>query len=252
MRNPNYIMKIEQGSTPTEVIKIDSVPECDIADYDLNDEKELFKYFKDVEKSVRDSIEYRAMTKYLRETLNMNKCSFYKNVNNINSFKIKIHIHHEPFDLGTITRIVYRKRCEMHESIEIEMVAKEIMFLHYNMMVGLIPLAETVHELVHNRFLFIPINKVYGAYQAFAEAYWPFFDDNERKVFNELCEASEAYETDKIRQAENMGVLEKGYTYLDMSGAWDIPELETVLDSMRQRIDEIKKEKEESFSMPKT
>ena len=91
MRNPNYLNKPVIDNTPIEYVKISHIPDFDIQDYDLNDEKELFKYFKDIEKSIRTSMEYRAMIAYLRNNVNMNKCSFYKNVTNSISNKIKIH-----------------------------------------------------------------------------------------------------------------------------------------------------------------
>ena len=83
----------------------------------------------------------------------MNKCSFYENVSNIDSNDIKIEIHHEPISLYDICIIVYNKRNFFHENLS--ELLKEVMLLHYKLLIGLIPLAETVHELVHNKYLFI-------------------------------------------------------------------------------------------------
>ena len=246
MRNPNYLNKTDTTSDPVEYIKLDHIPEFDIQDYDLNDEKELFKYFKDIEKSIRGSMEYRSIfIPYLRNNLNMNKCSFFKNINNIDTSKIQIHIHHEPFDLFTIVQIVYRKRCAYRESLEIEMVAKEVMFLHFNMIIGLIPLAETPHELVHNKYLFIPIDRVYGAYQSFVEAYQDFFDEVQLKTFNDLCDMTKQYNELPEKEKENMSVLSKGYIYVEVAD-WDIPVYEDVITSIRNRIDEIRNENTQS------
>lgn len=241
MRNPNYLNKVTTDNTPTEVVRLDHIPEFDLADYDLNDEKELFKYFKEIEKSVRTSLEYRDMVSYLRNNVNMNKCSFYKNISNAESVKIKIHIHHEPFDLMSITQIVYRKRCAYRESLEIEMVAKEVMFLHYNMIIGLIPLAETPHELVHNKYLFIPIDRVFGAYQQFVTLYQDYFDEVQLKTFNELCDMTDQYNRLPEKEKENMSILSKGYIYLEIS-EWDFPVYEDIVGKMRERIDEIRQE----------
>lgn len=244
MRNPNYLNKPVVGNTPTEYIKIDHIPDFSgMQDYDLNDEKELFKYFKDIEKVVRTSPEYSAMIRFLRANMNMNKCSFYKNVSNELTNKIRIHIHHEPFDLFSITQIVYKKRCAYRESLEVEMVAKEVMFLHYNMLVGLIPLAETPHELVHNKYLFIPINKVYGAYQTFVNLYQEFFDEAQLQTFNDLCDMTDQYNRCPDKEKENMSILSKGYLRLDIAD-WDIPVYEDVISSIRGRIDELKQQEE--------
>lgn len=245
MRNPNYLNKVTDKDIPAEnIIKLDSIPDFDIPDYDLNDDRDFNKYIIEIKKTVRNSYEYRRMVSYLKDTVDMNRCSFYQNVTNIDTSKIKIHIHHEPFDLETICRIVYRKRNAYRESTEVESVAKEVMFLHYNMMVGLIPLAETVHELVHNKFLFVPIDRVYGVYQRFADAYWDFMDESEQTTFNALCEATKAYTEDQ--EQENMKLLRKDYLFIDFTGAWDIPKYEDVLKSIRSRIDEIRKEKDQS------
>lgn len=242
MRNPNYLNKLDPKDAGN-VIKLDTVPPFDMPDYDLNDDREFKKYIYEVKKTIRTSIEYRRMVAFLKENVNMNQCSFYHNVTNINTSRIKIHIHHEPFDLETIARIVYRKRNEFREEVDTESVGKEVMFLHYNMMIGLIPLAETVHELVHNKFLFVPIDRVFGVYQQFAVSYWDFMDESEQQTFNDLCDATKAY-NEKKSEDDNMQVLKKEYVFIDVTGAWDIPEYETVLKSIRERINQIKTEKD--------
>lgn len=241
MRNPNYLNKNSFDKTNSEVVNLGHIPEFEMADYDLNDPKELNKYISNIEKVVRTSLEYRAMVSYLRNNVNMNKCSFYKNVSNADTSKIKIHIHHEPFDLCSITNIVYRKRCAYRESLEIEMVAKEVMFLHYNMIVGLIPLAETVHELVHNKYLFIPVDRVFGSYQQFVNLYHEFIDEQQMVAFNEICDMTSEYNKNPIKEEENMSILSRGFIYYDIQD-WDIPKYEDVVIAMRNRIDEIRQE----------
>ena len=140
------------------ILVIDDIPSYDIKDYDLFDEKDFNKYLQDIERIIRSSMEYREFINYLREYMDMNKCSFFENVSNINSYKIKIHIHHHPLTLYDIVVIVYNKRSFFEESLEAEMVAKEAMYIHYFMMVGLIPLSETVHDLVHDQLIFIPLD----------------------------------------------------------------------------------------------
>lgn len=240
MRNPNYLNKIDEENDQVKVIKLDNIPDFDMPDYDLMDDREFKKYILDIKKCVRNSYEYRQMVAYLKANVDMNQCAVYKNVTNINTSKIKIHIHHEPIDIESIIRIVYRKRNAYRESTGVEDVAKEVMFLHYGMMVGLIPLAETVHELVHNRYLFIPMNRVYGAYQKFVTAYWEFFDENEKKLFNEICEASAKYD-DATR---DLSVLDKKYIMIDYEGTWSRPEYQDVLKLIRKRIDEIRDKKD--------
>ena len=145
MRNPDNLIPpepVEENSNdPVEVYKINNVPIYDAEDYDLTNPKDFKKYTDSIERIVRMSFEYRQFVKFLRENVDMNKCSFFENVSNIESFKVKIHIHHEPITLYDIVLAVYNKRCAMHEPLTENMVAKEVMYNHYMLRVGLIPLS---------------------------------------------------------------------------------------------------------------
>ena len=63
------------------------------------------------------------------------------------------------------------------EDLDIDSVAYEVMFLHYNGLVGLIPLSATVHELVHNKYLFVPLDRVYGYWEDFYNMYFEYMDE---------------------------------------------------------------------------
>jgi len=234
MRNPNTMNAPLEYIEEDMILKIDNLPEYDIPDWDFDDEKDQKKYFQAVEKLVRNSYEYRTMIKFMRENLNMNKCSFYQNVSNVNLGKVKIHIHHDPFDLYNICLIVFNKRVALHEDISEEMVAKEVMYLHYSMMVGLIPLAETVHELVHNKYLFVPTDKVVGRYQEFVNLYQPYMLPEQLDTLEMIEEAS------KIANDEFKHLLGKHYIYLDMSGSYELPDYQELMNFARNRIDVLK------------
>lgn len=218
-----------------EIIKIDNLPEFDLQDYDLDDEKDFKKYIKAVKQACRGSIEYRKYMKFLRENVDMNKCSFYENVNNLDTFAIKIEIHHDPFSLEDIVRIVYNKRRFNNEDLDVEMVAKETMYLHYKLLVGLIPLAETPHELAENGYLFIPVDKVFGNYKEFVNLYEPYMTESQLYIFDNILEYSRGY-----NEAENMGVLDLKFVYVDMSGVYSLPPYEVIKTLMETRIQEIK------------
>lgn len=176
MRDPeNLHHAYEYQDDIKDHVLIQELPEFDIPDYDLNDDKEMKKYLYDIENIVRTSYEYRTKwLKYLKDYVDMNQCSYFKNISNMDSNNIKIEIHHDPLSLFDIVQTVFNKRLNKRESLEVEMVAKEVMFNHYAMNIGVIPLSETVHELVHNEYLFIPTNKVYGNYKAFVSLYGPY------------------------------------------------------------------------------
>lgn len=247
MRDPDGIHSFyEYADEVPDVIKINDLPPFTYPDYDLNDEKEMVKYLRDIEKAVRTSFEYREMVKYLREYLDMNKCSFYKAVSNTDSTKIHIEIHHEPLSLYDICVIVYNKRVAFRESLEIEYVAKEVMYLHYDMQVGLIPLAETVHELVHNQYLFVPSNKVFGKYKKFVQDYKPFIPIEQINILDRIESLTLEYEASEYKQ-----LLAKKFIYIDTSGSYELPRLEDVAQSVKMHIRDIMDNPPKPVELPK-
>lgn len=230
MRDPDMRNKVIDDGRDYDIITIDHLPEYNIEDYDLFDEKEVSKFIKDVKKECRQSFEYRQMVKYLKEYMDMNKCSFYENVNNIDSNKIKIEIHHDPLTLEDICKIVYNKRVKYNDLLTVEQTAKEVMYLHYMMKIGLIPLAETVHELVHNQYLFIPSDAVLGHYKDFINMYEQFMEPDQLYILDNILEATKNY------RADDLQVLNRKYVYVDITGAYDIPPLEYVKNLMKDKM----------------
>lgn len=234
MRNPNNIVTLDETNDKDfEFVKITNLEPVNENVYDLLDEKDIKKYFADIERCVRNSFEYRKYIEYLRENFDMNKCSIYENVSNVDTFGIKIHIHHEPITLYDIVVTIYNKRKFFNEDLSIFMVAKEVMYVHYCLMVGLIPLAETVHELVHNQYLFIPTTKVFGHYDEFVKQYNDFLPEGLEATLKEIEKASIEYE-------DQLKVLEKHYIYLDTSEIQQNPDLNKLEKDLRQRIYDIK------------
>ena len=219
-----------------DTIKINSLPEFDIEDYDLSNPKELNNYFKSIERICRNSHTYKKFIDFLREQVDMVKCSFYENVNNIDTFSIKIHIHHAPLTLYDIVTTVYSKRLCNHEPLSELMVAKEVMWVHYNMMVGLIPLSETVHELVHQGMLFIPLNKVFGIYKNFISIYGLYMDPQLKANLSRAEEISRDYDISKQTK-----ILEVDPVYIDPSGAYEFPNREELVEVLSNKVNAIDK-----------
>lgn len=221
-----------------EVIIIDDIPPYDFKDYDIFDEKDFKKYVDDIEKIVRSSFEYREFINYLREYMDMNTCSFFENISNKNSFKIKIHIHHHPLTLYDIVMTVYQKRSFFNESLEVEMVAKEAMYVHYFLMVGLIPVSETVHELIHGQVLFVPIDKVMGNWEEFMETYQQFIPLETQEKIDRYKQ-----KTLSFNEVENRKILMQKPTYIqlmDEDGSYKEPNMNQIIDAMNNRIQDIK------------
>jgi len=224
MRDPNCLHDFyEYSAEAPDIIKIGELPPFDIKDFDLNDEKEFSKYLFTIEKLVRNSTEYKTWMKYLRDYVDMNKCSYFSNINNIDTTKVRIELHHEPLSLYDIVVTVYNKRVHFRESLEMEMVAKEVMYHHYVMDIGIIPLCETVHELVHNNYLFVPSTHVFGNFRKFVNDYKDFMPPEVLMNLDSIDEYTKAYQEDDYKD-----LLQTKYLYIDHTGAYKLPKLEDV------------------------
>jgi hypothetical protein len=241
MIDPDNI-QIQDTKLPN-LIKISNVPEFDYSVYDTEDEKGYEKYIKIVEQQVRRSYEYKAFIKYARDNMGMNKCSFLKNVSNEETFDIKIEIHHYPFSLRDICDIVYRKRVYYSESISVQMVAKEVMELHYKLMVGLIPLSETVHKLFHNGRLFIPVDKVVGRYNLFVDYYKPFISPEQLETLSRI----EKYTEERNDINDTTIIDQNKVTYEVNNDRFKLPEFANITDEMISQIQAIK---DNNYALP--
>lgn len=226
---------------PETLITIDYIPEYDIEDYNLTNPKILPKFLDKVKDICRKSRCYKKLIQFLKDQADMNKCSFYKNINGINTDEIKIHMHHEPLTLFDIVNIIYNKRNQNHESLSEFQIAKEVMYNHYKMMVGLIPLSETVHEMVHNGFLFIPINVVFGYYKNFIDVYKEYIDPGILSILKYNEKVTEAYNFEKETKILTMDLV-----YIDISGAYELPKVEDIMKLFKEKLNEIQNPKEDN------
>ena len=216
------------------ILDIQSAPYFDKTQYDLLDDKSFKKYMTDLERTVRNSFEYRQLISYLRNTEGMNTCSFLENVSNVDNNKIKIEIHHSPLTLYDISLAVFKKRMKKEESIDIESVAEEIMYLHYLGWVGLIPLSETVHEMVHNQYIFVPTDKVRGRYQEFVNHYYDYI---EPETLDSL-DAAEALT--KEYNNNQMDIFNNHKIYINVNGSYMLPRKDEYENIIKDRISDIK------------
>lgn len=237
MRNPENLLNVAYKNQPEEIFKVENVPDFDIEDYDLCEPKDFKKYATTVEKIVRGSFEYKRLVGFLRDYMDMNKCSVYEEVTNATSHNIKIHIHHEPITLYDIFLTVYNKRVANREPLSEDMVAKEIMFNHYKMRVGLIPLAETVHELVHNQYIFVPTTAVFGKYWEFIEVYHDFVEPETLDTLAKIEEITKRYSLDAARN-----LLSTNLIYIDTDDVFGKKDLGEVKQLLKDRLNEANKE----------
>lgn len=236
MINPiNLIKPDELKNEKGSVLDIGQLPDYDIEDYDLSNPKDFTRYLSDIKKEIRGSFEYKEMIKYLKNFGGMDRSGINPNISNTDSNKIKIEIHHTPLTLEDITRIVYEKRLAHHEDLSVEMVAKEVMEDHYKNLIGLYPLSSTEHELVHGGYLFIPPSHVYGRPDLFEELYSEFIDDEQKETLESIREHEKDFNPD-----EQNKIISQSNIYINPSGSYMIPDIESLSSKMSGRIDTIK------------
>ena len=154
----------------------------------LDSDRDKEKFIKRVEQMIRSSLEYRDYIAYLKENVDMTKCAFFNSVENRSDSKVRIEIHHEPLTLFDIVSVVLTKHMEEGIPINDLYIADEVMNLHYQNMVGLVPLSKSLHQIIHNSDeIIIPLNLVFGDYTGFLREYSDYLDEHildkiERKI----------------------------------------------------------------------
>lgn len=191
--------------------------EFDKSSYIMYNEKTRSKFIKSVEKIIRSSLEYREFISYLRAELGMNFCMFFNNVSRDDIKNIGIEIHHIPFSLFDIVNIVLRKYETEELTIDPLVIADEVMRLHYEGKVGLVPLSITVHELYHRGDLFIPLQYVDKGFILFYQEYKDYMKEYE-EMLKRLIVMSRNFNLN-----ENT-ILKKHLIYLDPEGYNQVPQ----------------------------
>ena len=236
MVNPELINKVNDiySNDGQTILEMKSAPYFDKMPYDLLEEKSFKKYISDLERSVRNSFEYRELIAYLKNTEGMDVCSFLDNVTSRDNTKVKIEIHHSPLTLYDICLAVFRKRQQRKESTNLEAVAQEVMYLHYIGWVGLIPLSATVHDMVHNQYLFVPTDRVRGNYKAFVDNYYNFIDPDTLDSLDAAEDATREYNNKQMELFNNHKI------YLNVDGSYGLLRKDEMKSLLKDRITEIK------------
>lgn len=175
-------------------------------------DRDKVKQVKSIERIVRGSQEYKQYVAFLRKEVDMTMCSYFTNISKKDGAKVSIEIHHEPFTLFDITLIVLEKWMAEGMKINPILIAEEVMKLHYQGKVGLIPLSLTVHDLVHEGKIFIPLQNVYGDFISFLEEYEPYITQDLQDILEIKLKMS------KDVDAQDTSILEKKYVYLEVDG----------------------------------
>lgn len=197
-------------------VNIEELPTRPVPKYTTPRDRE--KFIKTCENVIRKSTEYKEYIRFLKNNLNMDACIVLSNIKNGNGKRYHIEIHHEPFTLFDIVETVISKRLDLGESINALNVADEVMDLHYSGMVGLVPLTTTMHELVHNGRIFIPLQYIYHKYNE-------FFKEYEQYMNTSLIEKIEAKVNLSLQTQDLVSdSLNVEFVYLNVDG-FSFPEI---------------------------
>lgn len=197
-------------------VTIDELPKREV--YTFRTPKERVKFIKMVESVCRKSMEYKEYIRFLKRNTDFRRCTILKGLNTNNGKRYSIELHHEPFTLFDIVETVLNKREMLGEKIEPLSIADEVMALHYDGKVGLIHLSTTMHQLVHDDKIFIPLQYIYQSYNEFYSEYRPYFnplviEKLEMKV--EMSLKTDDFVSDSIDPC---------FTYINIDG-FDFPEI---------------------------
>jgi hypothetical protein len=178
----------------------------------IMNERDKVKLIKTIETICRSSKEYKEYIAYLKKEIDMTQCSFFHKVSNKEGRKVRIEIHHEPFTLYDITHIILEKWIQTGETLNPILIAEEVMKVHYQGRVGLIPLSLTVHNLVHEGKVFIPLQCLYGNYIEFMKEYDQYITQDLKEMLHTKLRMSKDLST------QDLSILEKSYVYLEVDG----------------------------------
>lgn len=168
--NEDSVFKLEESDFNLP-LKIKSFPSS----------KDYEQFVKSVEKTVRNSQEYRLWTKYIIEHLGHSYCA----LTNENIGECPLEIHHHPITLYTIVKGVVNKFLSTEAEFSTFDAASEVIKIHFQNKVGYIVLISSLHAKYHSGFLNIPIELVMGSYKNILTDY--NIDETEYDHICKLC-----------------------------------------------------------------
>lgn len=195
--NPNEVKDIN-----TVTIENISEPVALFSSIDPENEKERKKTIKTIEGIIRRSPEYSTFIGYLKNNLDLTQCTFHPDVNIKELKKTKLEFHHYPFTLYDITDTVLNKYLDDHSEINPFEIAEEVMRLHYELKVGLVPLSKTMHELAHAGKKFINLSHVSQSYLKFIAEYSSWINEDLIMNWQNLKDLSQKQDEGELEEVD--------------------------------------------------
>ena len=211
----------------SEYVKIVNLDTPENMEYHVNIEtgKDRQKFIEQIKKIIRGSKEYRDYIQFLKDHMDLNKCAFFQNINGEKTSrgKVSIELHHEPFTLQDYVDVVIEKYLDNGTELNSLLIADEVIELHYENKVGLVPLSKTMHEVIHNsNKILIPLNMVYGEYSKFLDEYDSYIPE---ELYDKL---QRKLDMTKNLTPESFDAIRKEFTYIDVKGFDDVTKMENI------------------------
>lgn len=210
MKLPEEMLKDKTTNYSNDEEKVEfdlSVSDFDITGNYLEDEEDLDeKTIMYIEKQIRNSYEYRSYIQYMKEELDLTKCSLLPSIDT-KITPVSLEFHHFPLTLFDITGIVGRSMIEESEGDRVSTmdISERVMKEHFENKIGLVPLTKTIHEMAHNGAVAIPFDKINGNYEKFIEQY----KDHIEPDYLERLEALKKYNSSEEAKKFNDFKLKK-------------------------------------------
>lgn len=170
----------------------------------------FISFVNSVKKMVRKSQYYKNYVRYIKFDIGLNRCQVLSNIEEIEGEdKGIIEMHHGPIlTIFDIIAIITDDFLARGVAVNTFMVAKEVIKAHYDNMVQVVMLSETVHEATHQYGgVFISNEQAFGDLNAFIKKYGKGLQLDQIEKINRYIELSKQYGTfdkDLFKLEKNM------------------------------------------------
>jgi hypothetical protein len=207
MPDKNALARPEGVADPVEVVEIGPLELASPGTplHEIEEPKEFVKFVKKVEAFVRTAPEYRAYMMYLASELHMDRCSFLPDAAPATAGKaVKLEMHHAVLTLfDVVTAVIGVRTMGKPPSYRVSpmAIADEVLLLHYENVVPLVPVSNTAHDLLHSGRLFVGVDQVFGDLRQFFARFGMGLTSKQKDQLAELVSESHQRVATGARQA---------------------------------------------------
>lgn len=211
MNNNELIVKDKKNEI---IIEVNSENTDDIDLFDRYINAVTPKIVKKIEVIIRGSYEYELYILFCKNVLLMDKSTYFSEYNIKNGYSIEI--HHSPFTLFDITETVALKALKEKGQFTDMEIAEEVMRLHFEQKVGLMPVDPTTHDLIHSQALTVHPSIPQGNWGAFIEEYKEFMGEEVRDKVREIefLKTTKPDKNPNILEQKNVTIINNNFRTL--------------------------------------